>query len=231
MSQNMNNQKTITMVLAGVVAVSLSASLSADIVYDNSTTALGSQVSQAAGVTEFGDQVQLAGSANNHLALTDFSFQYVTAGATVTGAAVLRIYDIDGTSIPGHNSPGTLLFDSTTIGTIPLQSGQNTVNINGITGVNTSSSFIWTVSFSGLSAGETAGLPLYDPPTVGSSFKDFYEKSGGTWSLNLIDNGNTPANFAAQVGGVVIVPEPSTIALGLIGLGSCLGYGFLRRRA
>jgi len=35
------------------------------------------------------------------------------------------------------------------------------------------------------------------------------------------------ANFAAQV---VAVPEPGTVALALMGIGSLFGFGYIRRR-
>jgi hypothetical protein len=116
------------------------------------------------------------------------------------------------------------------LGTIPLQqsaTGFKTVNIHLSTPVDVPNSFTWTAEFSGLSGSEVAGLPIFDPPTVGDSGIDFWKKEGANWTVNLLDNGNIPANFNARF---VAIPEPSTLALGLLGGLGVLGY-LARRRS
>jgi hypothetical protein len=87
--------------------------------------------------------------------------------------------------------------------------------------------FTWTVTFSGIDGAEEAGLQIYDPPTIGSSFKDFWQRTGGDWSLFLIDNGDVPGNFSARI---TAVPEPTTLALIVAGLGA-LGFRAFKRRS
>ena len=56
----------------------------------------------------------------------------------------------------------------------------------------------WTVEFTGLGAGQS-GLLLYDPPTLGTSYDDFWEKVDEVWELKSIEEN---ANFAARLAGV-----------------------------
>ena len=65
------------------------------------------------------------------------------------------------------------------------------------------------------------------PPAVGASLDDFWVKNtSGGWSTFLID-ANTPANFGARI---TAVPEPTTMALGLLG-GLALLANRIRRKA
>jgi hypothetical protein len=84
---------------------------------------------------------------------------------------------------------------------------------------------VWTVKFSGIEGSEHAGLLYYNPPTVGSSFDDYWLNNGT--GFQLVDSSGIVDNFAAQV---TAVPEPSTIALILAGAGA-LGAARLRRKS
>jgi len=192
------------------------------IVYDNSSTDLGQQYFPTPNGLEFGDQVSLLGTDR---VLSQFSFYYFFSGATATTQSVtLRMYANSGT-----NAPSSPFYTSDPI---PVGVGANGFNNQTINFplssnlVTLPDSFTWTVQFSSLGAGETGGLLLYGPPSQGSSFNDFWQKDGaGVWSLNQINNGNTLADFAAQISAV---PEPGFLALG--GLGALLMAGLGRFR-
>ena len=118
-----------------------------------------------------------------------------------------------------YASPGTVLFDSGTFSiggyttgatenfyAADLGAGTGAGVIPGI-GVDVPDDFTWTVTFSGLTGGENAGLALYDPPTVGSDALP----NGDGW-VNL-GSGLVPANvsgnpleFGAVFNGTPMVP-------------------------
>ena len=93
--------------------------------------------------------------------------------------------------------PGTLLYESAKFN---LQDKYNTVSV---TGLNLelpagTKEVTWSVEFMSLGAG-SAGLLLYDPPTVGKSYNDFWEKTNKGWELKFIGEN---ANYAARLAGV-----------------------------
>src|SRR6266550_4255060 len=120
---------------------------------------------------ESGDQISLAGADRT---LSQFTFSYFFSGASVTSQTwTLRLYANDGTT----NSPGTALYTSDPT---PLSLGINgysTYDINFPLSSNLITlpdTFTWTVQFSNLAPGQNAGLLLSGPPTIGSSFNDFW---------------------------------------------------------
>src|SRR5205823_14353424 len=168
-----------------------------------STTDLNRSYFAGNGV-EFGDEVFLAGSDRT---ITDFRFETFlssNANGNETGQLILRLNDGAALS-PGRNAPGTELYRSASF---PLTTGRGTIVASGLSvalpgGVD---HLTWSVSINGVDAGEQAGLMLYNPPTVGTSFDDFWQNNAGTWNTFLVDGGASPANFAARM---TAVPEPS----------------------
>ncbi|MDP7049825.1 MAG: DUF5011 domain-containing protein [Verrucomicrobiota bacterium] len=107
---------------------------------------------------------------------------------------------------PVAYQPGTLLFESDLFS---LQNKYNTVTIHGI-GVDLpqdTSEVTWSVEFLNLGVGR-AGLLLYDPPTVGDSHDDFWEKVNGEWELKSTEDGS---NFAARLAGVPLGKEDQKV--------------------
>ncbi len=155
--------------------------LHATTVYNNSTTRSTPNFFASQG-TEFGDEITLAGgSPTSAYLLTNFVFEYY---ATVAQNVDFRIYANNG-SVYGTNNanqnvyePGTLLYDS---GAFAIGAGTNTLIYGGISvPVPQGSDITWTVDFSG--AAGTAGLSLFDPPTVGSSASYYWDNNAG-WTL------------------------------------------------
>ncbi|MHB8523617.1 MAG: hypothetical protein ACYDH9_23075 [Limisphaerales bacterium] len=212
--------------LLGTAALTLSAvAQTPTIVYNNSTTATGSTPFFAPG-TEYGDQINLAGTSRF---VTEFKFQYYLAAGS--GTAELRAYDMTGSgaSLGIPSTPGNLLYDSTAF---PISAGANGYNIVDINGANfnapANGSFTWTVSFTGTGTNHV-GLLLYNPPTVGTSLNDFWVRnSDGTWSIQNFGSTGPVANFGAQV---IAVPEPTVLQFGMVS--GLVGFGMLlfRRRA
>lgn len=206
----------------------------AEIVYDNT-----------AGVTtnfylfsnEYGDDINLAGQSRT---VTEFMFLYfgdIPANVTTPGQWQIRFYRNDGPlADPTANTsqrPGSLIWES---GIFPVLRGYVT-NLLNIPNVEVPDRFTWTVEFMNLpqQVGNGAGLVLANPPTIGAllpgrfrpvigSYSDYWVRANpndtNSWALNIFSNSEDigpQGNFYVRVGAV---PEPTTIALGLLGAGS-----------
>jgi hypothetical protein len=202
----------------------------ASIVYDNSFNDLNR--TYGTNGVEFGDEITLDGTDR---VVTNFKFEYfLSQNASGNETVQLILHANDGPlitrTLPDSTtvqipSPGTILYTSPVLS---LQSGFQTAEASGFS-VNVPDTLTWTVTFQGLESGEVAGLRAYDPPTVGTSFADFWQNNGGSWNTYLLDNPVTAANFAARVTATA-VPEPTTMALALLAGLSCMGYlGYKRR--
>jgi hypothetical protein len=210
--------------------------MAATVVYDNSATSSDLHRDlPAVNGNEYGDEITLAAGPRQ---VSQFEFEYFLSGnASGDEKAQVVFHAMDGPMItrtlPDGSSiqvqaPGSVLFTSPVLS---LNIGFNTGVATGLN-ITAPDNFTWSVTFTGIDAGETAGLRMYDPVAVGSSFSDFWLKSGGTWSLDVVTDSITgatvPANFGARVSAV---PEPTTMALALLaGLG-LLGYRRLQGRS
>lgn len=187
----------------------------ADIVYDNSTGDLNIRLNP--GTNEIGDEIVLGAGSR---IITDFTFQYW--GQSFLGnneEARLRFYLNNGpNSQAGPPEPSTLFFDSDWFA-IAETTRATLVFTDFVTGAVVPlagplpNTFTWTVTFRGMGVGESAGVDLYNPLTVGGNYLEYWENTGpGGWEYRG-DSGGTAMNFAARLG---VVPEPGVMALGLI---------------
>lgn len=195
----------------------------AEVVYDNSNPKSLSGYYYYTS-SEFGDQVTLGGTERT---ISEVKINYyLNASASGNETAQVRLYSNDGAG----GGPGTLLYDSGSFSITysATTGGYSVIDINELA-VASGNSLTWTILFSGIdpSAGEVGGVLFVDPPTVGSSYDDYWVKNNGTWELNRFpDNGGKVANFGAQI---TAVPEPGTIALGVLGGMIWLGMAARRR--
>lgn len=204
------------------------------VVYDNTSTSLFQAYFEPNG-KEYGDQIWLANAAVTDgvdagkiaRTITKVEFEYFGQDTTAGDTATLNIYDFE----PGNPNAGGLLKSITGVS---VADGFNTVELNltGDEAVLVRSSLTWTVSFNLQDSASRAGLSFYSPATVtGTQPADanaYWVKSGAgdTWIQATFPDG-TPANFGARF---TAVPEPGTIALGLIAGLSVFGMRFMRRR-
>lgn len=193
------------------------------IVYDNTANNLNQQYFPTDPTLEFGDQITLFGTDRT---LSQISFYYFLSGSSLTSQSMtLRLYAGN-----GSNPPTTPFYTSDPIDSsrgLALGGNTETISFDLATPVTLPDNLIWTVQFSNLAAGQTGGLLLYGPPTVGSSLNDFWQKdSTGTWSLMQVNGGATLADFATRV---TAVPEPSVLALGGIGAVLLVGLRGFRK--
>ncbi|MCS5571941.1 MAG: hypothetical protein NZ789_03305, partial [Pseudomonadales bacterium] len=155
-----------------MAVVSPSVATSGSTVYEN----VAGGGAYFASVKEFGDEVNLG--LHNRL-LDSLSFEYY-GDFTADGdeKAVVRIYANDGDSLSGVDAqePGTLLYESDPIA---VAAGYNSVSVSDLL-IEVPDTITWTVQFFGVgnTAGDRAGLVLHDPPSVGSSFDDFWINTG-----------------------------------------------------
>lgn len=212
------------MIWAATIAAALTPSLQADFVYQNSTGNLDQRLSS--GIIEVGDEIVLDGTARF---LTDFDFEYYGISFSGNEQAVVRFYYNDGPAFNGDVNalePLTKFFDSGLFNVVATE--RNTLNFSTADGslpanIVLPDRFTFSVQFSGIEGGESAGVSLYSPPTIGSSVSDYWYNDPSTgWETRT--NVNFAINFGARI---QAVPEPSTWALGL--LGTLAGLFFFRR--
>lgn len=200
--------------MAAAIAVSATA-IAQELVYDNTANYLGQRT--VLGNAEFGDQIKLSPSGVQRT-LVSLNIAYFIGGAT-PATGMVNIYEM------GQTGPGSLLFSSPEF---TLNTGFNNIAAEGLS-LDIPNDFVWTVKFSGLAEGTDAGLLFYNPPTssfpsLGTSADAFWQKIGNDWSYK--DTPGIVDNFGARF---VTVPEPSTWALLLGGLGM-LGFRAFRRK-
>jgi hypothetical protein len=213
-----------TIIWAATLAATLTPSIHAQFVYENSTGNLDQRLS--IGNVEVGDEIVLAGTGRM---LTGFDFEYYGISFSGNEQARLRFYQNDGelfNNDPLARKPLTMFFDSGLFDV--AATARNTLNFSTSdsslpAGIALPERFTFTVQFSGIEAGESAGVDLYDPPTAGESFPDYwYNDSAQGWQTRT--NVSYPMNFGARI---QAVPEPSAWALCL--LGAIAGSFYFRR--
>jgi hypothetical protein len=201
--------------------------LAAATIYNNSTNDLSIRFNP--GTTEIGNEIILTPGPARYL--TDFSFEYWALSSNPNSfagqiQARLEFYQNNGPLFNGYATPGTSFYDSGWF-TVPAPTPRSTFRFSVAGGDFNSapllmpvvSNMTWTVQFQGMGLGDSVGVDLYGPPTVGETYGDFWQKIGTSWSL--MNNSLTPpyASFAADMIAVTAaeVPEPSTLALSIFG--------------
>jgi hypothetical protein len=195
----------------------VAATAGSSIIYDN-TAAANYLNNFFSSNLQYGDEINFAG---NKRGLTDISFEYNANVITfdLTEKVHFWLYKNDGAG----GTPSSVLYDSNTDapGGIQVFNGINHVDIGGLN-LQVPDKVTFAVQFTGLGPGESAGLTMYDPPTVGKSlaggvigsYDDFWENAGGTWTLFRFPNGNPAGNFGARFSAI---PEASTVSYAILG--------------
>jgi hypothetical protein len=177
--------------------------------------------SGGAGSEEIGQEIVLGSSAA--ATVTGFSVQFdFTGTGTPTGTVDVGLYNNNGTAFNGYFAPGTEISDlgSTSLSSFTSGAG-STLNYTGLN-IAVPNDFTYVVTFTGLTPTETAGLSIYGATTVGANYHDAWVNTGSGYVLQQAQSGFPALEFGATV---TTVPEPGTIALGV--MGAC---AFIARR-
>jgi hypothetical protein len=166
-----------------------------------------------------GDEIVLSGDARR---VVRVDVQLSSTGPTSLENLTLGLFSI----APGAYYPDALLW----LGSLAdiLVEGPTAVTFT-VPEIQVPDRFVWAVAGPD---SETAGLAVFDPPTVGASpllahptrgYMDYYLHSSGEdlWGFMYFE-GDPVANFGATIWAV---PEPSTLALAALG-----GIALIRRR-
>jgi hypothetical protein len=173
-----------------------------EIVYNNTTSPLGTLLAQiAAGATtglEAGDQITLGGAGRT---ITQFVIKPYNLDVAKTGTARVRFYNYPAVGTdPGSSGP--LLWDSGVVNE-SFPAGQDSLTFT-VPNVVVPNEFVWTATFTvtaAMATGTALGLRVYDPPTVGSSANTFFWEDNPAvtpaWGQYAF-NGGVANNFGAQ---------------------------------
>jgi len=211
--------------LVGLVAIKASAATPVYI-FNNSTNDLLTRLNP--GSLEVGDQIILGGTERY---LTMFEFEYYGLNSAnplaFSGANVearVRFYENNGAPFNGYGTPNNSFYDSdwfsvgtpTERSTFVFTEGSDFAAGGLYIPVET---MTWSIQFRGMGATDELGVDIYGPATVGLTYPDYWENTGGSWALKT---NSLPMNFAARF---TAVPEPSSVALLALG-----GLGLLVAR-
>ena len=155
--------------------LSLLARVQAEIIYDNTQFILSGYAVES---REYGDQVDLEGTARTITEITFFYFgDFVSDGDE---GMKVRLYTNETPFDRFRNAPTKMIYES---GTMPLKQGYNSRTLENLNVKAPGNSLTFTIEFKGLAPAEIAGLLLYNPPTVGASFNEFWGKTPtGAWT-------------------------------------------------
>jgi hypothetical protein len=193
------------------------------VAYDNSLNDLSERFDP--GVLEVGDEISF-NEPVEHLGqiVVGFWGSGTNAGGFVGDVqARLRLYRNDGPlASGGYAAPGTLLFDSgpfsipaTPRATLRFEDFQIAAEVP-LT-VPLPDRLTWTIQFSGLASGDSAGLDLFSPPGVGDNRTSYWEREAAGWTEKT--NGLS-MDFAARLTALsrgVVVTEVGTVTNAPVG--------------
>jgi len=229
MHKNMKNRFTPFLIHAvgiGAVALLCQNAHSQVAAYSDTTTYEGANFNFANGAGgEGGQQIVLAGTLSTY-DLTAFSVNIdFTGSGTATPVTVdVSLYQNNGAMYNGYSSPGSLIADlgSTSLSSFTTGAGA-VVGYSGLS-VSVPNTFTYIVTFSGLTSSEAGGLAIYGTASVGDNFHDAWVNTASGYELEAA-TGTLPTLEFGATASTTAIPEPSTIALGV--MGAC---AFLARR-
>jgi len=229
-NKNMKNRFTPLFAQAlavGAVAVLTQSAQSQTTLYDNTATYSGANFNYgvAGSTVSAGNEVVLNGTATSY-AISQFQVQYDFTGSGTAAAVVdASFYANTGAPFNGYATPAaSTLWDAGNFTLSAFTTGAGNTLTYTVPNTVVPKDFTWVVTFSGLAAGQAAGLSLYGPAATGQNYHDAWINSGTGWSLVQASGSNPAMEFGAKITGTA-VPEPSIIAMGV--MGAC---GFLARR-
>ena len=175
-----------------VLAVMTQASAAAGVIFNNTTTPTGSISFTALPI---GNEVTVSGPV---LTVTDLEIGVNQQGIAGTANLQAFLYANDGSG----GAPGTLLWESSLMTNVALNGGNDLIAF-AVPGVLVPSTFTWAIQISDTQP-VAAGLPAFDPPTVGTIDHGWF---GGPGSWTSLDSLGVNAHYMARITAST-VPEP-----------------------
>jgi hypothetical protein len=219
----------VVTVFASVISTNFAATI-----YDNTSVDTGTRFYLPGG-TELGNQIILDQTDLTDRTLSLFSFQYYAtnfSGNSLAGSVgvTLTLYRADGPLFNARwATPGTVIWTGPEF-TLPGATPGATLNYNlsdfGPSVTLPANELVWAVKFSYTDPNDQAGLCVFAPTAIGSSYNDYWQSNSvfGMWELLQL-GGGLSNTFAAHL---EATPEPAT--LWLVGAGGLLGFLVVRRR-
>ena len=162
-----------------------------EVIYDNTQTVLGGGPLET---VEYGDQVDLEGTARTLTSLMFFYFGDFTPDAHQ--AMKVRLYSNETPYDNFRNAPTKVLYES---GYMPMLPGYNARSISNLNVKLPLDTLTFTIEFKGLKTNEIGSLVLCSPPSVGASFNELWHRNGrGGWDPFLYST--TDFSLKANVG-------------------------------
>jgi hypothetical protein len=145
-----------------------------EVIYDNTQTILAAGPPER---VEYGDQVDLEGTARTLNSLT--FFYYGDFEPDAHQALKVRLYSNETPYDNFRKAPTKLLYES---GYMPMIPGYNARSISNLNVKLPFDTLTFTVEFKGLKTNEIGSLVLCSPPAIGSSFNEFWHRNArGGW--------------------------------------------------
>lgn len=172
----------------------------------------------------FGDEVILGANYPGNTTMTHFDFQYWAEGTSGLTIDVALLYNT-GAESSGYASPdfdnaiytfSNFALSDTTRNTLNFDAGPD-FSLAGIDLIHGTLTLAVRFNFHG--GGGSAGVDLYNPPTEGSSYLDYWQYNGSTWQLTT-NNVFGTVNFGMSIA----TPEPSSFSIFIVGGLMMLGF-------
>ncbi len=194
--------KKTLFVFIGVLVSYICFAQSSFVIYDNTSNDQLTTFQISNGET-VGDEVIMAAATRPPYNVNYFSFTYW--GENFGGDEQMKVlfYKNDGTD----GKPNSVLWDSDWFG-IPETTKSQVIFDSGLSVPLDQQTFTWAVSLNGLDTGESAGLWIYTPPTVGNNYRDYWYKDGSGWQLRA---GAQAIDFEAKIGSSDVLPTGVTV--------------------
>lgn len=188
-------------------------SVNAGVIFDNTTTPNGSKSFTA---LQIGEEVTVTSAAN----VTDLEIGVTQQGVAGTADLQAFLYENNGAG----GSPGALLWSSPLKSKVALTGGNDLIAF-AVPGIAVPSTFTWTIQISNTSP-ISAGLPAFDPPTVGTIDHGWFGSPGNWGNLDGI---GTSSHFMARISANPAVPEPACVLPASVGIGLGLLWSLRKR--
>jgi len=214
-------------------AVLLAQSAQSQVVYQNISTLDGNFNYGNGAYAEAGNEIVLAGGTIGSTTTKSFfistaSIQFdlgqgtstLNSGPSGNEEMEFNMYENNNSqTFNGYTEPALPLYSSGffTLSSVGLSTFTDGAKLTFTVNTAVPADFTWTVAFEGLATGEAAGLALYTSPTVGGNYKDAWVNTGTIAIPNWVLDVPTGSLPTLQFGATFSAPEPSTVALGVMG--------------